>query len=56
MGRRDPNDGRGFVSAVASDVITFQETREFAAIESPPARIQAGEKFEFVACEQRHVS
>jgi hypothetical protein len=50
MGRRDPNDGRGFVSAVASCVIPFQETREFVAIEPPPARVQAGKEFEFVAC------
>jgi hypothetical protein len=55
MGRRDPNDGRGFVSAVASCVIPFQETREFVAIEPPPARVQAGEEFEFVACGKRHV-
>jgi hypothetical protein len=55
MGRRDPNDGRAFASAVASCVIPFQETREFVAIEPPPARVQAGEEFEFVACGKRHV-
>ena len=53
--RRDPNDGRGFASAVASGVIAFQETREFVAIEPPPAPVQAGEKFEFLAGEKRHL-
>jgi hypothetical protein len=43
------------VAAVASFVILFQETREFVAIESPPAGAQAGEKFEFADRGKRHV-
>jgi hypothetical protein len=43
------------VSAVASCVMLVQETHEFVAIEPPPARVQAGEKLEFVVCGKRHV-
>jgi hypothetical protein len=43
----------GFVSGVAC-VILFQETRELVPIEPPPACLQAGEKFEFAAGENRH--
>jgi hypothetical protein len=47
---------RGFGSGVAWIVTLFQETRELVAIEPPPACPQAGEKFEFAACEDRHNS
>jgi hypothetical protein len=47
---------RGFGSGVAWAVIVFQETRELVPIEPPPACPQAGEKFEFAACENRHNS
>ena len=53
-GRRDPNDGMGFVVGVASVVNLMQETRELVAIEPRPAAIQAGEEFELAACEYRH--
>jgi hypothetical protein len=53
-GRRDPNDGMGFVVGVASVVNLMQETRELVAIEPRPAYIQAGEEFELAACEYRH--
>ena len=53
-GRRDPNDGMGFVVGVASVVNLMQETRELAAIESRPVAIQAGEEFELAAREYRH--
>jgi hypothetical protein len=43
----------GFVS-VARVVILFQQTRELVPIEPPPACLQAGEKFEFAAGENRH--
>ena len=43
-----------FVSGVAWVVILFQETRELVPIEPPPACLQAGEKFEFAAGENRH--
>jgi hypothetical protein len=49
-------DGMGFGSGVAWIVTLFQETRELVAIEPPPACPQAGEKFEFAACENRHNS
>ena len=53
-GRRDPNDGMGFVVGVAFVVNLMQETRKLVAIESRPAVIQAGEEFELAACEYRH--
>ena len=53
-GRRDPNDGMGFLVGVASVVNLVQETRELVAIEPRPAVIQAGEEFELAACEYRH--
>ena len=53
-GRRDPNDGMGFVVGVASVVNLMQETRELVAIEPRPVAIQAGEEFELAACEYRH--
>ncbi|MGY2901936.1 hypothetical protein ACVWVY_000957 [Bradyrhizobium sp. URHC0002] len=53
-GRRDRNDGMGFVVGVASVVNLVQETRELVAIEPRPAAIQAGEEFELAACEYRH--
>ena len=53
-GRRDPNDGMGFVSGVAWAVILFQETHEFVAIEPRPARVQVDEEFKFAAREDRH--
>ena len=56
MGRRDPNDGMGFVSGVASCVILLQETREFVAIEPSPAGVQVDEEFKFAAREDRHAA
>ncbi len=47
-------NGMGFTPGATSVVILFQEAREFVPIEPPPACLQAGEKFEFVACEDRH--
>src|ERR1019366_6823033 len=43
-----------WASCRASHGILFQETRELVPIEPPPVCPQAGEKFEFVACENRH--
>jgi hypothetical protein len=43
-----------FVPGVAWVVILFQKTRELVPIEPPPACLQAGEKFEFAAGENRH--
>ena len=54
MGRRDSNDGTGFVSGVASAVILFEETHKFVAIEPRPARVQVDEEFKFAAREDRH--
>jgi hypothetical protein len=45
---------RASCRGVAWVVILFQETRELIPIEPPPAGPQAGEKFEFAACENRH--
>jgi hypothetical protein len=44
----------GFVPAAAWDVLLFQEMRKLVPIELPPAGAQAGEKFEFAACKNRH--
>jgi hypothetical protein len=41
------------VSGIA-DIILFQEARELIPIEPAPACAQAGEKFDFAACEKRH--
>jgi len=54
MGRRDPNDGMGFLVGVASVVNLMQETRELVAIKPGPVAIQVGEEFELAACEYRH--
>jgi hypothetical protein len=43
----------GFGSVVACAVILSQETRDLIPIEPLPAK--AGEKFEFAACENRHM-
>ena len=48
--------GMGFEPSVAWVVILPQETRELVPIEPAPAYPQAGEKFEFAACENRHNS
>jgi len=49
-------DGRGFVPRVAGGVILFEKAREFVPIEPAPACPQAGEKFEFARCKNRHAN
>jgi hypothetical protein len=48
------DDGMGLVSGVAWIAILTQETRKLVPIEPVPAYPQAGEKFEFTVCENRH--
>ena len=55
VGKSSSNLRRG-LSGVAQVVIIFQQTREFIPIEPSPVSPQTGEKFEFVACENRHIN
>jgi len=44
------------VQRVARGVILFEEARELVPIEPAPACPQAGEKFEFARCKNRHAN
>jgi hypothetical protein len=47
-------DPRGRRRAIVA--IFFQKKHEFVPVKPAPARVQAGEKFEFAVCENRHRS
>jgi hypothetical protein len=49
-----PIDLRGRRSAIGA--IFFQKKREFVPVKPAPAGVQAGKKFEFAVCENRHGS